>query len=301
MTDILDTIDELDDEFEDDEDFEGDALEGELVEYDAEADLENFEMNERQAKEITEAIKSASTALYILIAQAHRQKAWKALGYNDWSSYVKGEFDISASHSYRLLDQAKVVELIEEALPEDTPVKLTEAQARDIKRELPRITEQLKEETQEMSPEEAAQRAQEFIEEQRQEMKEQEKAEKKAAEAKEKALAEAEEDGYQAGLEAAADALLESDRPDGMTDSADDGLLEVEVEGDGDVSAEDSMNIYNFFNMLQSITNLPEPDEFIKIVPPGRVDEINEQLLTAAAWLNRFQTIWEMREDDARE
>lgn len=297
MTDILDTLDELDDEFEDDEDFDGGAVEGELVEYDSDLDLEDYEYNERQATELTEAIRATGSALFILIAQAHKHKAHKALGYSRWEDYVREEFDISARHSYQLLDLNKAVEMIESAVPDGTEIKLTEAQARDIKRELPRITEQLREETAEMSPEDAAARAQEFIEEQRNELKEQKRDEEKAQAEKQKAVEEAEEDGYRAGLEAAADAMLESDRPDGMTDSADNGLLDVEVEGEMEASQEDSMHIYNFFNMLQSITNLPDPEEFVNIVPEGRIDEVNEKLLAAAAWINSFHTVWELRED----
>lgn len=294
MTDILDTIEELDDDDFEYVDDEVDSVEGEVVNSD---DVDDYEMNERQAQEITEAIRSAATATYILLAQAHKHKAYKALGYDTWADYINEEFDMSAQRSYQLLDLSRAIELIEDSTPEGTEVKLTEAQARDIKRELPKITEQIKEETKGLSPEDAAEVAESIIEDAR----EQKKAEEKAAKEKAKALEDAETEGYQAGLEAAADAMLEADRPDGMTDIADDGLIEVDVDGLGTedaVSPEDSMNLYNFFNMLTSISSLPEPDDFIEIVPSSRFEEINNQLMEATAWLNRFATLYELRQED---
>lgn len=288
MTDILDTLDELDDDdFElADDDFES-VEEGELVE------LEDDEMTEGEAQEITEAIRSAATATYILLAQAHERKAYKALGYETWADYVKEEFEMSAQRSYQLLDLSRAVAMIEAATPEGTVVKLTEAQARDIKRELPRITEQLAKETKEKTPEDASADVDRIIDE----IRDQKKSDDKELENKKKELDDAAEEAHQDALEAAADALLEADRPDGMTDIADDGLVEVDVDGEGgsDLSPEAAMHIYNFFNMLSGINNLPEPDEFLAIVPEARADEIDEQVMAASAWLNRFQTLWEMR------
>lgn len=302
MADILESIDDFDDdEFETDE-FDDEAeevLTGELVEADG-FDLEDYEMNERQAKEITEAIRSTAIAVFVLISEAHKHKAHKALGYSTWAEYVKEEFDMTASRSYQLLDFGKAVEMIETAVPEGTNVKLTEAQARDIKRELPKITEQLQEETAGMSPEDAAARAEELIEEQREELKQQ-KEEEKADKTKEKALEDAEEEGYRAGLEAAADAMLEADNANGMTDVADDGFIEVDIDGDEDaeaISPEVSMHLYNFFNMLSSVTSFPAPEEFVKFIPESRAEEVDNYLLEAASWINRIQTIWELRNKD---
>lgn len=308
MADILDSIDELDNDLDENvdaddldlddlDDLDDDTVSGELVELDDVDDLDDYEMNERQATEITESIRSAATATFILLAEAHKHKAWKALGYTRWEDYVRAEFDMSTSRSYQLLDLSKAVALIEEATPEGTEIKLTEAQARDIKRELPKITEQIREETKEMSPEEAAARAAELIEEQRAEIAQQKKDDEKVLKDKAKKQSEEDEDAYHEALEQQADALLEADSPDFMSDNADDGFIEVDVDGDNSsMSPEDSMNLYNFFNMLSNISSLPEPDEFINIIPDARADEINTQLLEATAWLNRLQTLWELRE-----
>ena len=181
--------------------------------------------------------------------------------------------------------------MIEEVSPEGTTVKLTEAQARDIKRELPRITEQIREETKDLPPDEASDAIERIIEEQRA----QKKADDKVVAEKEKKLAEAEQEGYQKGLEAAADALLEADMPDKMTSSADDEFLEVQVDGDGGMSPTDSMNIYNLVNALVGLNSLPEPDDFVNVIPDSRVKEMLDQTNEALAFLNRFSTLLELR------
>jgi hypothetical protein len=291
VADILDTLDDLDEDFAlDEEDFETSLVlveEGELLE-------EDYEMSHEEAQNITDAIRSAATATWVLLTKAHQFKAYKALGYETWADYVKTEFEISSQRSYQLLDLGKAVAMIEAVTPEGTIVQITEAQARDIKRELPAITEKIADETRGKTPEEASEDVDRIIDE----IREQKKADDKEAEKRAKAAEEAEQEGYQRGLEAAADALLEADRPDGMTDIADDGLVEMDVAGGGNdnLSPEDSMNLYNFFNMLSGVSSLPEPEDFINVVPKSRSAEIDRQLLEATSWLNRFQTLWELRD-----
>lgn len=300
MSDILDSIDDI----LGDDGGDGAALTSvEFIEVDdtmvdASRDLDELienesTMSENEAREITEAIRSAATATYILLAQAHEGKAYRALGYATWANYVRDEFEISPARSYQLLDLSKAVAMIEEVAPEGTSVKLTEAQARDIKRELPRITEQIQDETRDLGPEDASDAIGRIIEDHR----EQQKADDKVLAEKERALEEAKQDGYHAGLEAAADALLESDMPDTMTASADDEFIEVEVSGEGGMSPTDSMNIYNFVNSLVGLNALPEPDDFVETIPQSRVNDMLEQTNEAISWLNRLSTLLELRED----
>jgi len=302
MSDILDSIDDL---VDDDEDFNEETEDF----YDASSDLDTVlndegEMSETEAREVTAAIRSAVTATYILLSQAHEGKAYKALGYDTWADYVREEFEISPQRSYQLLDLSKTIKLIEEVSPEGTVVKLTEAQARDIKRELPKITEKISEETKDLNSDEAGDLVGRIIEDAR----EQQKADEKGIAEREKNLAEAEKEGYQKGLEAAADAMLEEDEeerspnrtfdadaPDRMTDSADDEFLEVDVDGDGGVSPSDSMNLYQFVNALTGISSLPEPDDFVETIPESRFDEMYEQILESASWMNRLSTLMELR------
>lgn len=308
MSDILDSIDDLVDE---DEDFNTEIEEADEI-HDASVDLDSVlenegEMSETEAKEVTAAIRSAVTATYILLAQAHEGKAYKALGYETWAEYVKEEFEISPQRSYQLLDLSKTIKMIEEVSPEGTNIKLTEAQARDIKRELPKITEQIKEETKDLDPEEAEDHVGRIIEDARQQQKEDEAG----IAQREKNLAEAEKEGYQKGLEAAADAMLDeddenqsnsstfnADAPNNMTSSADDEFLEVDVQGDGEgISPSDNMNLYQFVNALTGISSLPEPDDFVDVIPESRFDELYEQVLESASWINRISTLMELKKN----
>lgn len=289
--DILDSIHDL----ADGDDFSDDVADFDELLESASDDLSEIldtesDMQESEAREITEAIRSAATATYILLAQAHERKAYKALGYNTWADYVREEFEISPQRSYQLLDLSKAVSMIESATPEGTQVQLTEAQARDIKRELPKITERIQEETLGMGADEAGDTVDRILNEAR----EQQKADDKVVSDKEKKLAEAEQDGYHKGLEAAADALLEADMPDSMTNEADDEFLEIEVSGEKGISPADSMNLYNFVNAMTGIQSLPEPEDFAEIIPESRFDEILQQAMTASAWMNRLVTLIEI-------
>lgn len=105
------------------------------------------DMNEIQAREITDTIRSAGVALYVLVAQAHEGRAYLALGYSSFADYVRGELDLSRSRAYQLLDMSRAISELEAASPEGTRVRLTEAQVRDLKRDLPRISERIRVET----------------------------------------------------------------------------------------------------------------------------------------------------------
>lgn len=297
MSDILDSIDvngDNADDFGDDLDeldFDDEGTEGEVVDFLSSDDLE-IEMSEAKARELTDAIRAAATATYVLLARAHEGKAYKALGYDTWADYVRNEFDITASRSYQLLDLSKVVREIEEATPDGTVVTITEAQARDIKRELPQITERIKAEVSD-DPEEAAGTVERIIED----IRDQKKADEKAIQEREQKLSEAEQDGYHRGLEAAGDAFLDRNPEEGGERRASDGGEYGDpdaADGMDVMSPQDKVDLYNFLNVLSGLSSLPEPDEFIKIIPNGREDEITNQLDAAATWINRMASLWEV-------
>jgi len=296
MSDILDSIDDILDG-ETDEDLVSGEILDDSEDFSEDFDLDNIEapaMDSDEAQEITEAIRASATATYILLAQAHAGKAYKALGYSTWADYVNEEFSISSSRSYQLLDLSKAVKMIEEASPEGTEVKLTEAQARGIKKELPRITEQIKEATKDKSPTEAAEMIDEIIDEAR----EQRKADEKVTKEKQAKIDEAAEDGYRAGLEAAADAFLEEnggkyDKDDDDDDSSEDY---GSSEGGATITAQDSMDIYNFLSVLTGITSLPEPERLLRIIPDERMTEVGNQLDEAVKWFTNFKTVWDEQE-----
>ena len=126
------------------------------------------EIDSKGAKQLTNDIKSTSTALYVLLKRAHDTKAWKALGYNSWTEYIEKEFEFSRARSYQLINQANVIEEINEA--SGVELYLTESEARSIKKRLPEITEKLEEVKDFDDEEEAKERAREIIEESKEEI-----------------------------------------------------------------------------------------------------------------------------------
>lgn len=334
MTDILNVLDDIEDDEneENTEESKDSAPESELtsesksddvvdngdnnddLSIDEEERVEDDEdvLSESKARDITEAIKSVATATYALLYEAYEYKAHKALGYKSWADYVTQEFEMSRSRSYQLIAQAETIKMIEEAVPEGTKVKLTEAQVRDLKSELPRITKTIEEKTSDMSPEEAEALVNELIESER----EQARADKEAIDRKKAAQEQAENEGYHNALDDVADSIIANgeeapEKPDydkpsydfneedvnDFSDEADSGIIEHEVEGNQTISSEDALNIYNFFNALSQVSSLPEPEDLLDILPDERKKEVDNQLTEATAWFNRAHTLWENRWD----
>lgn len=301
MSDILDILDEDDGFLQgDDGDFGWDDEDSSDTDDFALDVIEPSEMNASQAREITTAIQTAATATYILLAQAHEGKAYKAMGYETWAAYVKEEFELSASRSYQLLDLSKAVKMLEEASPDGTEARLTEAQVRSLKNELPQITEEVKEATTDKSADEASDIIGEIIEDKR----EQKRADDAAVNEKQQSLEEAQQDGYQKGLESATDAFLEDNgyNQDGAKTNVDgdeypDNIPSTQSTGEGanksGMSPEDSMNLYNFLNMLEGVDSLPEPERIIDIIPSARIDEVGEKLTRVAEWVQNFKGQWD--------
>ena len=280
MTDILEFIDD-------------DTESAELIEVD-DSDFERAEgeLSEDKARELTNAIKAAAEATYVLLARAHQGKAYKALGYSTWAEYVNQEFEISTQRSYQLLNLSKTIEAIEAVAPEGTTVKLTEAQARDIKRELPFITSRIAEETEDLDRDEAAERIDQIV----QDAREQKKADDDAIALKEKNLAEAETDGFSKGLEAGADALLEAsgfDLSAGQDpDEEDTGWGSEASSNDGPgISPQLAMDLHNLVNVLAGVGALPDARDLVSVVPESKWEDIKRQAQAAEDWFAGFNSI----------
>lgn len=127
-------------------------------------------MTKEEAIELTQSIQSTTTALYVLIKKAHDNKAWLAMGYDSWASYIENEFNFSRARSYQLINQANVIEEINEA--SGVELYITEREARSIKKKLPEITKKLETEVKgaDLTSEEAEKKAREIIDETKEEM-----------------------------------------------------------------------------------------------------------------------------------
>lgn len=109
---------------------------------------EEYLMSKDEALELTDSIKSTATATCLLLQRAHDQKAWKSMGYKSWTDYIEGEFKFTRARSYQLLAQASVIKEIADV--SNSEIYLTEKEAKLIKKELPTITQKIKEETREL-------------------------------------------------------------------------------------------------------------------------------------------------------
>ena len=90
------------------------------------------QMTVGEAQAITTRIKGAADHLWQLLFEAHERKAHNALGYGRWEDYVKTEFQMSRSYSYRLINHANVMKALKEADPVSPMGDITERQTRGI-------------------------------------------------------------------------------------------------------------------------------------------------------------------------
>lgn len=102
-------------------------------------------LTKKAAKHLTNSIRQGIDFLWKLLREAHDGKAWSALGYSTWEAYVAAEFGMSRQRSHQILDQGRVIEAVRSATGDlSTTVDITERQARDIKEDLPAVTEEVR-------------------------------------------------------------------------------------------------------------------------------------------------------------
>jgi len=262
------------------DDFDGEGAE---VVLSGGAQLDTTPLNNEQARQLTDSIRNASEVLWMLIAKAHSGKAWQALGYSSWGDYVKEEFDMSRSRAYQILDQARVIQAIEAAVPEGTPVSpISEAVARDLKDVLEDIVPTIRERTEGLEPNEAAAVLEEIVEEQRDRIREQRDA---AAEA-----ADDEEYGDYDGPYTGGGSGNKPNLPPVYDDLDDIDVTKIRR----NVNA-----AHDIYSSLSAMASLPdELDEVVSIIPEERHAQIDANLDKAAANLARFTELWRGRDDE---
>lgn len=104
-----------------------------------------------EAQNLTRRIKQSVEATWEMILVAHAGHAWVPLGYSGWAEYVRTEFAMSRSYSYRLIDKGHVILALSEAAGVSSRATLydpqeiiTERQARRIKPQLANVVEAVK-------------------------------------------------------------------------------------------------------------------------------------------------------------
>jgi hypothetical protein len=151
----------------------GVVVDDEMTREEAALHTEKIKAAVEEANEQLEEIKQRYATIDRMLEEAHRRKAWKALGYRMWEEYTTAEFHMSRSRSYQLIDQARTMLALEEAIG-DTEIVLPEldgGQVAAIKGDVEVIAEEIKAEIAEVveeqgtkvSPEQAAEIIQEAI------------------------------------------------------------------------------------------------------------------------------------------
>lgn len=116
-----------------------------------------------EAQVLTDRIRQNVDQLWALLLDAHDRRAWKAMGYQTWGEYVGAEFAMGRQRSYQILDQGRVIEAIREVAGVSTTgrqndvrgaprtksnpalgIDISERDARDIKPDLPAVTEDIR-------------------------------------------------------------------------------------------------------------------------------------------------------------
>jgi hypothetical protein len=101
-------------------------------------------LDEFGARELTEKIKGATRQVCMLLFEAHRRRAWQALGYTSWDQYVLSEFGLSRTRSYELLDQGRVIGAIMAAADISGIPDISAYAAGQIKPFLPEVIESVR-------------------------------------------------------------------------------------------------------------------------------------------------------------
>lgn len=288
--------------------------------------IEDTPLTQDEALELTEAIQSTVTAVYVMLWRAHQGKAYKALGYDTWEEYVRERFDFSVRKSYRLLDLAQTVKAIEEAAPEDTEVHLTSAQVQDIKRELPRVTARVRTETEGKTPEESTHIIGSIVDETRAEVKEQknvttpEPDDTNTPQENEDVVREETEEEEYARLEEEADKILEThnitphtppphENPETPKDTSDtmydDGETVATLSmADGEENTLENgfkkISLHNFYTFIAHLPNLPEPEIAVQIMPEERARETIIAVQSVKLWAEIFLSLLpeDLQEED---
>lgn len=274
-------------------------------------------LSKSQAEDLTRSIRDAAEVIWVLIARAHAGKAWKALGYDSWAEYVQEEFNMSRSRSYQLLDQAKVISAVTNALPEGSEIAVTESSARELKYVIQEAVPEIREKTKGLEPEEAVKVTQEILARYK---KEQEEAEQKSSEKVEEpaSVEPVDQNLSSEDINSQAEDLSTGASPaidEESTDALDSEVVET-VEPpvpatppppaiDPEELARIRKNVnaaHDIYSALAALASLPDNlDEVINIIPTERGMIINKNLPTAIDNLSTFRDKWlaANKEDEA--
>lgn len=223
-----------------------------------------------EARELTEHIRSTSDVVFVLLSRAHAGKAWEALGYESWASYVGTEFDISRSRSYQLLNQASVIEAIEGAVPDGTDFTISEAAARDLRSIIGDIVPEIQAATYDLPPTEAGEVVEEMVDRYREEIRDRKTAKDEEAAA----------DQYERAPHSPGNGTW-TPPPVDEDDMADSMQVRRNFQA-----------VYDLYSSVSALKGMPGIQDVINTIPPERRIQVNANVPVALAWLQEFSNAW---------
>jgi hypothetical protein len=213
------------------------------------------------ARALTDRIRESAENLWSLLLEAHQGCAWQALGYDSWAGYVAGEFDFGRQHSYKLLDQGRVIRALGEAAGVEPSIVSHDATHEEVQRLKPRLSEVTAE------VREAVAGGTEPVEAVRSVIKR-----------------------YGTPTPAVADALAKEHhlRVDGT-----DGYVHDGKERDEEVIGQELDNTFSVFRALEAMAQHPwTPAEFIGHIPDYQHYRITDYLDGAYTWFEELREAW---------
>lgn len=326
----IEEIDLDDDDFdfddeEDDDTFVSDLADDEIVSDDEEGFTADFEdsgstalavndegagelieapaLSVEEATELTEHIRSTADVLYVLVARAHAGKAHVALGYANFAEYVKAEFNISRSRAYQFLNQASVIAAIEDATPEGTHFRLSEAAARDLKNYVEELAPAIREATEGLGSNEAGKVVESMVGEYRDKLKdEKSKAADDSFDADLDMNFDLDDIDYDApsfdgeGGGGGGSQFDDMDNFDNLDDfdsatgsTSSDPSIDIE---EASVFRTKLENVYAFYAALNSLEKMPPAEEIIDSIQESRRSHLNASIPKAKAWLDSIYDSW---------
>lgn len=243
-----------------------------------------------EAQELTEHIRSTADVLYVLLGRAHAGKAWESLGYATFSAYVKEEFDMSRSRAYQILDQHKVIQALEAAVPDGTSLRISEAQARDLKSVIDEVVPEVQKATAGLSTEEAQKITEDIVEDYRDQVR------------KQNASDGDESDGSDGGHQGGGGMPGQFGGGNGGGGNFSDFGDDPEQDPQDDVPQVDTAEIrrrvqaaYDFYTAMSALNTMPDVLVVIDTIRDERIPQIREQMPVALEWLQEFAKKWEER------
>mgnify|MGYP000965255347 FL=1 len=238
------------------------------------------------AQNITQAIRSTSEALWWLLYVAHSTKSYQQEGYKTWKSYIEDNMTISLSAANALVTQGTVIDAITSSAPEGVNVHFTQAQSRDLKKVLDKVSAAISEQTKDKTPEEAEEIIEEIVSENLQAIKEEKEALKAQKAAEEQRRLEAEQMAYESAADQIiAQAQAQKAGDTSLDEESDAESYEYTLDEDDDEQEppqyelnRNAVILRDLYSTISKSEALPTAKEALEVIPQERIGKTHTEL-----------------------